>query len=73
VNYETYDLLRTVARDIRDDAVQANNGDIGVTAAIKAVGFLIQEVHRGGKGIVVGDGKAFAAELRRLADNVERS
>ncbi|HDR8973045.1 TPA: hypothetical protein QDB32_004017 [Burkholderia vietnamiensis] len=70
MNDQTYAVLRAVAREIREEAIDANDGGIAVLSVTKAAGFLVDEVHRGAKGIAVGDRMEFARQLRILADRI---
>ncbi|KWB88914.1 hypothetical protein [Burkholderia ubonensis] len=71
MNDQTYAVLRAVAREIRQEAIDANDGGIAILSVTKAVGFLVDEVHRGAKDIAVGDRKEFARQLHVLADRID--
>ena len=72
MNYETYQLLRQVAQDIRGPAISTGNGSIAIDGARKAGGFLVEHVHRH-SDITIATREEFASALRDIADAIDRN
>jgi hypothetical protein len=71
VNHDTYTLLREVAKDIRQPALEAGRSGEAVEGVHKAVGFLVSEVYLHGD-ISLGKRADYAAALRAAAAAFER-
>ena len=71
MNDETYLLLRHVAQDIRQQALEMGRTNFAIEGIQKAVGVLVEEVHLKGD-VALGTLGAYAAALRSLADAIDR-
>jgi hypothetical protein len=71
MNIDTYTMLRHVAGDIRQQALEMSQTSLAVEGVKKAVGFLVSEVHVKGD-VSLATRADYAAALRAAADAVER-
>lgn len=71
MNNQSYELLAAIAKEIREDAVEAKDGKRAVSDFQKATGYLFEQIHAVTNNIKVGDKIAFANALRNLASKID--